>query len=248
MSLKSGVLSLFLGAIVSVLFRLLGVFDTVRYAYADTDRTLEATLDFWRPVFISTIVLFVLIYVAVYLTPTGKPDTEDEDKLRKFDTMDYTLQDADVLSTALAQLQFVLDNQLETLADIDDKALRTVRVQVILLGVIASAAQITSRPIPVNIWMKAGGVLVIGSVIAGIFTYTVSDGRAGPRPEDVSRILATHGSKSAIYLRLLEKRRAAISENRAILQDNGRYIFYTQLLLVLGVLFGAVGVLLAMRA
>lgn len=248
MWLKSGILSIFVALTLSVLFKLTDLLGAIRYTLENVHQAIDAALGFWGPVLSLAFVLFFPIYLVVYLRwddANGGDRQGREKEKRRFDQMDTRLQDTETLSTALTQLQLVLDNQLETLADIDDKAVRTVRVQVILLGVIASAAQIASKSIPINIWMKVGGVLLMGSIITGIFTYTVSDGRAGPQPEAVSQILSTHSSKLNVYLRLLEEHREAISENRDILEDNGRYIFYTQLLLVLGILSSGIGVLLA---
>lgn len=246
MRLKYGLLSILVGLTLSVLIRLTDLLSAMLYTIENGRRALDAAVEFWTPVLGLTAVLSGLTYVVVYVTRNDEDRGEQVEKRRQFNEMDHRLQDTDTLSAAITQLQFVLDNQLETLTDIDDKAVRTVRVQVILLGAIASAAQIASKNIPVNIWMKVGGVLLLGSIVGGIFTYTVSDGRAGPEPEDVSTILATHATKSSVYLQLLEEYREAIADNREILEDNGRYIFYTQLLLVLGILSGGVGVLLAM--
>lgn len=245
MCLKRGILSLFFALLLSILFKLTDLMSAIRYTLENAHQATKLAWDFWLPILASSLILLLPIYAIIHLLWDDSGSDEEVSKKWRFDEIDYRLQDTETLETALAHLQLIIENQLETLADIDDKAVRTVRVQVILLGAIASAAQIASRTIHVNLWMKLGGVFLLSSIIAGIFTYTVSDGRSGPRPEDVSRILATRTSKPRVYLRLLEKHREAIAENREILEDNGRYIFYTQMLLVLGILSGGIGVLLA---
>ena len=42
----------------------------------------------------------------------------------------------------------VIDHQIDTLSDIDDKALRTVRLTIVLVGVLATAIELNVNPEP----------------------------------------------------------------------------------------------------
>jgi hypothetical protein len=76
----------------------------------------------------------------------------------------------------------VLKHQIELLGDIDDKAMRTVRTSVLFIGLVISAIQISGDTININelsTWpfrLATGGVtFLLISIVAGIWTYSVSD-------------------------------------------------------------------------
>lgn len=164
---------------------------------------------------------------------------------QSFADVDPAGQNEEGLQTALERSQSVLEHQLEALADLDSKAVWTVRLEVVLLGVFASAARMAAD-VPSNVWMKVGSGLFIASMIVGVFTYSVTDPDVGPGPDSLAGLVATKAGEAEWYLTLLDGYGAAIAHNRAVLRDNARYLLWTKLLFVAGVLATALGTLRAM--
>lgn len=160
-----------------------------------------------------------------------------------FADLDSVGQDEDGLQAALERSQSVLEHQLEALADLDSKAVWTVRLEVVLLGVLASVAQ-ALPDVATNDPTRLGGVLLVGSIISGVVTYSVSHPDAGPGPRYVHALAASKADTAEWYLRILDGYRVAIEHNRTVIEHNSAHLFRTQLLFVLGVVSVAVGFLL----
>lgn len=86
------------------------------------------------------------------------------------------------LEVVREESRHVLTEQLELLSDIDDKAMRSVRTALILVGLVVSAVQISGGPDSVSNLGRAaftagatGVILLLCSILTGIYTYAVSD-------------------------------------------------------------------------
>lgn len=179
------------------------------------------------------------------MVPVSESHSQSRRTGESFANVDPAGQDEDGLQAALERSDSVLDHQLEALADLDSKAVWTVRLEVVLLGVFASVARMASD-VPANVWMRIGSGLFIASMVVGVFTYSVTDPDVGPGPDSFARLVATKADKVEWYLSLLDGYSTAIAHNRAVLRDNARYLLWTKLLFVAGVLATALGTLLAM--
>lgn len=91
----------------------------------------------------------------------------------------------EVLRTTREESRAVLDRKLERLDEIDDKAMRTVRTSVVLLGLLISAAGLAGPErlegigfVP-SLFSAVGASLLFVSVVLGIYSYTVSENREG---------------------------------------------------------------------
>lgn len=77
----------------------------------------------------------------------------------------------ETLRVTQAEAREVLAHQLETLSDIDDKAMRTVRIALVVFGIVLSASTFPNGTAFVN-WVTVGGaVSLILSILCGIGTY-----------------------------------------------------------------------------
>lgn len=106
----------------------------------------------------------------------------------------------DVLRISREEAQRTLDNQLQTLSDIDDKAARILRINLVLLSIILTGVSIAANsdgsppaesvlPALVNNYTIAGIVLLIFSTAVAAITYTSSDVRGGMSGEALRSIL-----------------------------------------------------------
>lgn len=195
-----------LAFVVSVSAHLLGIIGLAVSAVTSPFETISAVLRFWSPVFVTWFVLTVVFAVVFRLRPSSSsatPETRSLPCFAELETVEYPGARTEALERLLDRAQSVLDEQLTVLADTDDKAVRTVRVEVLLLGGVASAGQITPDTVPVNVWIKVGGALVVGSIVAGVLTYSSSTPDFGPSPESVHSEVETDSGRTDIYLELL---------------------------------------------
>jgi hypothetical protein len=90
--------------------------------------------------------------------------------------------DIEALEMVRTESREVLGEQISLLGDIDDKAMRTVRTAVLFIGLVISAIQISGDSITteeIGTWpfrlTTSGVVFLLASIVAGIWTYSVSD-------------------------------------------------------------------------
>jgi hypothetical protein len=88
-----------------------------------------------------------------------------------------------------------LERQLGTLDDIDTKAARILRLNVVVAGALLTVVSITVdadvRVSPLfNVYTVFGASALLGSTVFAALTYTVSDARAGLSATDIRGILA----------------------------------------------------------
>ena len=83
-------------------------------------------------------------------------------------------RDPETLRITLEEARSTLADQQQSLADMDEKAMRTVRVSVLTLGILLTA---TTLPWVARVWnviTVAGTVLLTVSILVGILTYSIS--------------------------------------------------------------------------
>lgn len=93
--------------------------------------------------------------------------------------------------TVYSEARCVLDAQREMLSDLDEKAIRTVRLTAVLIGVFVATARVTGTGIFDRFWATVGVGLLFLAVVFGSATYNESDGFAlGPSRTYVERLTA----------------------------------------------------------
>jgi len=137
----------------------------------------------------------------------------------------------------------VLEAQQETISDVDTKAIRTVRITVVLIGVLLSAWKIDSGLFEFKVAVL-GGLALVGSLIAGTFTYSESDLYLGPSKEYIEQLTDGDFDDDSWREDLLYSFGVWIAENGEEIRFNSRLLLATQVLLVVGVVCTGLAVLL----
>jgi hypothetical protein len=110
------------------------------------------------------------------------------------------ISEGELLRLSREEAHRVVDNQVQTLGDIDDKAARILRINLVLLSILITGFSIASNPevansttidleTLVNRYSLAGFVLLLLSTATAIITYTASNMRVGLRGSDLQSIL-----------------------------------------------------------
>lgn len=128
----------------------------------------------------------------------------------------------------------VIDHQIAYLNDVDDKAVRTVRINAVVLGVILSVRQLTSQFSITDPFAGLATVAILGSMVAGIVTYTTSDAQFGPGPRYIDDVLDEPATESYWRSETLRSYADWIEDNEHVTRRNGTYLLVSQLLLLLG--------------
>lgn len=124
----------------------------------------------------------------------------------------------------------VLEAQIETLDDIDDKAARTVRITALLVGAIFGAVSFgDASSVVVNQYTWWGGVSLVLTVVFGMATYSQSSPYVGPKPADLQRLLQhTDSSCRLVETLLADGYRGWVTYNDSLNQIDSYFLALTQ--------------------
>lgn len=151
-------------------------------------------------------------------------------------------RDAETLRVQREEAKDVLEQQNEKLRDIDDKALRTVRITVLLLGALLSTLKLLGESAsPINGYMVFGSWLLVLSVVSGVLTYSVSGPYFGPGSKYVDRVLGRNPPRANWEVTLLRGYADWMEEMKELNDENAKLLLLTQTLLVAGVVFVTYG-------
>lgn len=186
---------------------------------------------------------------------TGDHSTEDADDVSIFYDQDASAApppapastdpsgyNPDVLEFLHADAKRVVDHQIDDLDDIDDKALRTVRITMVVFGILVASAQLEGAEAVVTRWTLAGSSLLIGSIIAGVLTYSASNPHFGPGPDYLESVLEESYSATEERYEAVSSYASWMRKNEGIVQQNGTYLLITQVLLIAGLICLAYGI------
>lgn len=123
-----------------------------------------------------------------------------------------------------------LEQQVSTLADIDEKAIRIYRADVLLLSVIIGAMSLASDgsfSYFANLNSISGLLLLIGAIALAGVTYTYSDLEIGVTQNDIKDVVEDDYEADDLYLRLASGYAEWIDENGGVLESNGKLMIYT---------------------
>lgn len=93
------------------------------------------------------------------------------------------------METTYREARAVLEAQQTTLADVDEKAMRTVRTTVLLIGAIASAVKVARSEFHAGL-ATLGSVFLFGSLALGLATYDETDPYLGPNQRYIDQLAA----------------------------------------------------------
>jgi len=141
------------------------------------------------------------------------------------------------------EARHVIDGQLQTLRDIDQKAMATARIIGLILGLLASAASVAENPEQaVNDWTLTGGVLLVAGLCVAVLTYTVDRPNYGLGPGYFDTKFPSFESDAAVSDDLLDRYADWIDDNGEEISTNGTYLFLSQVLFLLGLILFVWGV------
>ena len=131
----------------------------------------------------------------------------------------------------------VIDHQIDTLSDIDDKALRTVRLTVVLVGVLATAIELNVVQNLDDTLLVVGGGMLFLSMLIGMTTYGESDLYLGPNRSYINTLATSDFDDETWDEDLLTTMGKWIEDNYDEISWNARLLTYTQAALLMGLLF-----------
>ncbi|WP_115865727.1 hypothetical protein [Halorussus litoreus] len=152
------------------------------------------------------------------------------------------------LEKGVSEARETLDTQVENLNDIDTKAIRILRINVLLIGLILSALTFSANnPIVpfrrfLNVYLGTGIFLLIGSSATAGLTYTSSDSRAGVSKPNITTMLREDLTAEELNLVLSKSYAKWIRENQSTEILNSFFSTSTILLLIYAVTYLALGV------
>lgn len=158
--------------------------------------------------------------------------------------------DVEALRLTQKETRAVLDHQIQTFNDIDDKATRTSRLDAILLGLILTAASFLAQSDTFDVTpylnnaSALGIALLIMSFIFAILTFTTTNIETGTGPYDIQRLIDTRYTEKEWLILLLRSEAAWMKENERKQSLNGTLLSISHGSLILGVVFLSAGVLL----
>lgn len=153
-------------------------------------------------------------------------------------------QSATALTTVLTEAQRTLDAQLETLQDIDDKALQLVQYTTGVLALVVSALSFvgSTTGVALNPYLGGGVLLMVaGTAVAGV-TYTASTRIAGIGPDDLE-LSVTAPSEATLKRVLVESYADWVRYNTVTNLRAAVFITTAVLLVVAGTIGLALGTL-----
>lgn len=161
--------------------------------------------------------------------------------------------DVDILRISREEAHRTIDNQIQTLNDIDSKAARILRLNLILLGILFTGISIATpsqsagnSPIVYNDLQNnyniAGVVLLLLSTGFAAITYTASSLQGGTGPADLRSMLNNDYTDRENLAGLVESYAAWIEYNYKVNAKNAPLGTLTLLLLILAMTALALGV------
>lgn len=162
--------------------------------------------------------------------------TKKEDKSKRSSTSpDVREWQTTRKETVYTESRHVLDSQREMLSDIDEKAMRTVRLTAVLIGVFVTTARVTGTSIFDPLWAMVGVGLLFFAIVLGTATYNESDGIAlGPSRTYVEQLTRGRIVGQNWDEDYLMTSGYWIGKNYDILKRNSHLLTGTQICFILG--------------
>lgn len=150
----------------------------------------------------------------------------------------------ETLRDSQREARAVLDQQLATLSEVHEKAMRTVRVTVLLLGVVFSAVTFPAGTTYVNWLTLFGTVSLTLAILFGLWTYASSSPEIGPSTNHFEEAYSEGYTEAEWRTFLLVGYTKWIASAEELNSANARMLTVCQALLGLGVLLLTVGTVL----
>ena len=145
--------------------------------------------------------------------------------------------------TAYEEARAVVEAQNATMQDIDEKAMRTVRITIVVIGILVTAAEIRAGLFH-PLLFPTGLVCLLGSIIMGVVTYDESNLYLGPDGPYIEELASDATYSNGWDRDLLETYSGIIRENYDLISRNAAALRATNVLLVVGVVVIAIAVVI----
>lgn len=139
------------------------------------------------------------------------------------------------LETTFEETRRILDAQRQTLTEIDAKAMRTVRLTAILLGVLGPVSRLSSVNLQSHL-AGFGGALLVLSIVFGVEAANESDAFLGASNDYVRQLVDDECDGRCWDETLVLTYGTFIEENSAEIEHNGALFRGQQLCFTLGLL------------
>lgn len=143
--------------------------------------------------------------------------------------------------TAYEEAREVINEQNATMQDIDDKAMRTVRLTTVIIGVLLASFRFDATLFDNDI-LAGSIVLLVLSIIAAIATYDESNLFVGPKGEYIEELAGDTEFEKGWDYDLLITFAGMISKNYNIIRRNSWLLTATNVLLVLGIITAVIAI------
>lgn len=170
--------------------------------------------------------------------------SEDDDEDDSFELHLPEGREIETLRITREESRTALDHQLQKLTDIDDKAMRTVRITLVTLGILASATALEVGPDYVNHFTVGGIIALVMSILFGLLTYSASVPKMGIGRGYYEDILQEDYTEEEWLEVLIAGYDEWQTETAATVEDSVRLLNWTELFLAIGVVFLGLGVIL----
>lgn len=173
---------------------------------------------------------------------------DDHEVTQQLASIQYQPSGPSALPNGIDEARATLDTQIENLNDIDTKAIRILRINVLLIGLILSALTFSAKTPTVpfdeflNVYLGTGIVLLISSTATAGLTYTASDARAGMSKSNLVTMLDEDLTDEELDLILSKSYAKWIHGNQSTEVLNSFYSTSTILLLIYAVTYLSLGV------
>lgn len=148
--------------------------------------------------------------------------------------------------TAYEEARAVIEAQNATMTDIDDKAMRAVRLIAVIIGLLVAGLQYdaTTQPTIFNVdALTVAFAFLVLAFIAGIATYDESNLYVGADGEFIE-VLAHHGELDFWDQELCVTLSGMIAENHDEISRNARFLRAMNALLIAGIIFAVASVVI----
>lgn len=143
--------------------------------------------------------------------------------------------------TVYEEARSVLDSQNDTISDIDNKTIWTVRLTAVLIGILVTGVQLAPDAFDQK-WLEFAIGSFAVAVLLGIITYNESNLYVGPKGTYVEELTLGNHEKEEWDEDLLLTFAGMISENYEEIRKDAVLLTATQMLLMVGIVLVIVSV------
>ncbi len=144
-------------------------------------------------------------------------------------------------SVVFAEARDVLAAQTRVVGDLDEKAIRSVRLTTILVSLLLAAIEFQAAQFHL-VFLTASLLFLVASMVLSIVTYDESDHFVGLE-DGLLEILATDIDEQAWQRELLETYTGMVSENEDIIRRNSHLFRISNASLISGIVLAVAAVL-----